>query len=102
MAGKMKTLEQRFARLQEIIAKLEQGSLSLDESIEVYAEGMKLTASCRETLSEMTAKVKAAREQALGFNAADKTQAVDPLSPQEPDFAKNTGSAEAPDGPAAG
>ncbi len=70
MAGKMKTLEERFTELQNIISKLEQGNLSLDASIEAYAQGMKLAASCRSTLDEMQAKVQAAREQALG-NAAN-------------------------------
>ena len=65
MAVKMKALEERFARLQEIITQVEQGSLSLDESIAAYAEGMKLASSCRQTLDELTAKVQAVREQAL-------------------------------------
>ncbi|MBO8415764.1 MAG: exodeoxyribonuclease VII small subunit [Proteobacteria bacterium] len=57
-----KALEERFAELQQIIEKLEQGTLPLDESIAAYARGMQLSASCRKTLDEMNEKVKKARE----------------------------------------
>ena len=69
--NKMHSLEERFAQLQEIISKLEQGNLSLDESIEAYTVGMKLAASCRSTLDEMQAKVQAAREQAQVVTATN-------------------------------
>lgn len=60
--NKNKALEERFAELQQIIEKLERGTLPLDESIAAYARGMQLSASCRQTLDEMNDKVKKARE----------------------------------------
>ncbi len=62
MEKKMKALEERFAELQQIIERLEQGSQSLDESIADYARGMQLAASCRRTLDEMNERVRKARE----------------------------------------
>lgn len=62
MEKKMKALEERFADLQQIIDRLEQGTQSLDESIADYARGMQLAASCRRTLDEMNARVQKARE----------------------------------------
>lgn len=42
--------EQAVKRLEEIVAKLEGGSLSLDESLKLYEEGAKLLDYCRKTL----------------------------------------------------
>ena len=42
--------EESMQALSEITAKLEQGGLSLEESVSLYAEGVKLAASCREEL----------------------------------------------------
>ena len=40
----------RLARLQEIVALLEEGSLPLEEGLALYKEGMGLSRACREQL----------------------------------------------------
>lgn len=50
------TYEEAKKRLEEIAAKLEQGAVSLDESIKLYEEGARLTAFCCEKLSNAELK----------------------------------------------
>lgn len=44
--------EQSMARLEQIVAKLEDGSLGLDESLKLFEEGTKLAAFCNESLDK--------------------------------------------------
>lgn len=53
------SLEENLNTLESLVKKLEKGDLPLDEAIEAYAEGMALSARCRERLDAMTAKVAA-------------------------------------------
>lgn len=43
--AKEQTLEQTFERLEDLIGKLEQEDISLEESFKLYKEGMKLVKS---------------------------------------------------------
>ena len=43
MARKKKTYEEAAERLEEIVEKLENSDVSLEESINLYKEGMELT-----------------------------------------------------------
>ncbi len=54
--GKM-TFEQALSRLEEIVRKLESGEVSLDESIEIYQEGILLSKQCSDMLQEAEGKV---------------------------------------------
>ena len=58
--GKEKELkfEDGLKRLEEIVAKLESGNLSLDESLKLFEEGVKLVRFCNERLAEAQQKVK--------------------------------------------
>ena len=49
--------EQAVKRLEEIVAKLEGGSLSLDESLKLYEEGAKLLYYCRKTLESAKQRI---------------------------------------------
>ena len=42
--------EPLYKRLEEIVARLEQGDLTLEESLALYEEGMKLARRCQELL----------------------------------------------------
>lgn len=44
--------EQSMVRLEEIVSKLEDGSLGLDESLKLFEEGTKLAAFCNEYLDK--------------------------------------------------
>ncbi len=50
MAEQDMTLEEMFARLDEIADRLDANDITLDESVKVYTEGMKLLARCKESL----------------------------------------------------
>ncbi|MBQ7132841.1 MAG: exodeoxyribonuclease VII small subunit [Oscillospiraceae bacterium] len=43
--------------LEEIVSKLESSELSLDESVELYTKGVKLSAQCRKSLDEANLKI---------------------------------------------
>ena len=50
--------EKAMERLEQIIDDLESGSLSLDESIKVFEEGVDLSKKCHKKLTEAETKVK--------------------------------------------
>lgn len=56
MAAKM-TYEQAMKRLEEIVEKLDDGSLPLEESIKLFEESTKLAAFCSDTLEKAKLKV---------------------------------------------
>lgn len=60
------TFEQRLARLEEIVERLESGDVGLDESLRLYAEGADLLKACRKTLGEAETKIAKLTETAGG------------------------------------
>jgi exodeoxyribonuclease VII small subunit len=52
-----KKFEQAMQRLEEIVEKLEKGELSLEDSLKVFEEGMKLVNFCSKKLEEAEQKV---------------------------------------------
>lgn len=52
------SFEDTYRRLEEIIQKLEEGSLSLDESVSLYEEGMQLAKHCGQKLDAAEIRVK--------------------------------------------
>lgn len=74
MTQKEYTFEQALARLEEIVRGLENGSLPLDKSIELFEEGNALVKLCTEKLDTAEQKVRILTESATGvteenFNA---------------------------------
>jgi len=49
--------EESLQRLEAIVAELEKGDISLDRSLELFDEGMKLSGSCRKELEAAEGKV---------------------------------------------
>ena len=58
--------ESRLTRLEEIVEKMENGELPLEESLKLFEEGVKLTKDCHKQLSDAELKVK----QLLGVDAS--------------------------------
>lgn len=56
-ARKKPTFEEAVARIEEIVNKLENEQVSLEESIKLYTEGMELSVICRQKLTEAEGKV---------------------------------------------
>jgi exodeoxyribonuclease VII small subunit len=51
------SFETRIERLEQILSSLEEGKLSLDEMINLYGEGMKLSLECREELENAKLRI---------------------------------------------
>ena len=53
----MASFEESLTGLEEIVAKLERGDLSLEDSVRLFEEGTRLSAECRRQLEEAEGKV---------------------------------------------
>ena len=60
------TFEQAFRELEETVAKLEAGELSLDESLALFQRGMVLAKQCGEMLDRAELRIKELVPQADG------------------------------------
>lgn len=52
------SFEKKLTRLEEIVQKMEAGEMSLDESLKLFEEGVKLSRDCNKELTEAEQKVK--------------------------------------------
>jgi exodeoxyribonuclease VII small subunit len=73
--------ESLYKRLEETVAKLEEGGLTLDESLALYEEGTKLARRCQELLQEAELRVTklqeefaAMREEAEPYTAGEEEE----------------------------
>ena len=57
MATKTKSFESQLNELEQIVDKLEQGDLSLEDSLAQFEKGIKLTKACQKTLDSAQQKV---------------------------------------------
>ncbi len=60
--AKREPFEQIYGKLEDRVNKLEQGGLSLEDSIALYEEGMTLARACQERLDEAELKITKLRE----------------------------------------
>mgnify|MGYP003609079513 CR=1 FL=1 len=56
--NQMTSYESNLARLRQVVESLERGSLSLEESLRLFEEGMRLSEVCDEQLAAVEARVK--------------------------------------------
>jgi exodeoxyribonuclease VII small subunit len=56
------TFEELFRRLEETVAKLEEGGLPLEQSLALYEEGMILAKRCQEMLDGAEVRIRQLRE----------------------------------------
>ncbi len=52
------SFEHSLSRLEKIVSSLEQGDVSLEESLKIYEEGIQLSKECMETLSKAELRIK--------------------------------------------
>lgn len=55
--AKEQTLDQSFEKLEEMIGKLEQEDIPLEESFKLYKEGMKLIKACNDKIDKVEKEV---------------------------------------------
>lgn len=51
------TFEENMNRLSKIVAELEKGDIPLEKAVELYGEGVKLSAECKKQLAEAQIKI---------------------------------------------
>lgn len=71
----MTDFEKSLQQLEDIVSKMEQGQLSLEQSLNAFEEGVKLTRSCQDSLrqaeqrvTELTAEGERLHQQTLEQN----------------------------------
>jgi len=57
MAEKPKTFEASLQKLEQIVTKLEEGDLSLEESLELFEDGVKLSRECQGKLDQAERRI---------------------------------------------
>lgn len=58
MAKQEPQFEEALAKLEQIVSAIERGEVSLEESIDKYAQGVKLIKQCRKILDTAEKKIK--------------------------------------------
>lgn len=76
----MASFEEQMTALEGVVERLERGELSLDESVRLFEEGVRLSRACKEQLDAAEGKIEVLAEQ----GQRGKMVAV-PLEMQEPD-----------------
>lgn len=51
------TFEENMERLGKIVAELEKGDIPLEKAVELYSDGVKLSAECKKQLAEAQIKI---------------------------------------------
>lgn len=72
-----KKFETALAKLEDIVKKLEQGDLPLEQSLRLFEEGVKLARDCSKRLDEAERKVEVLRKGRAG------TMTVEPFNEEE-------------------
>ncbi|HUF53748.1 MAG TPA: exodeoxyribonuclease VII small subunit [Dehalococcoidia bacterium] len=85
---KTDSFEAQYKKLEETVARLEAGNLTLEESLALYEEGAKLAKRCQELLRDAELRVSRLQEQfANGAGVIREEPAdYDPTPDDEPAF----------------
>ena len=65
----MASFEQQLTALEKVVERLEQGELSLDDSVRLFEEGMTLSAACKAELEAAEGKIQVLVERGNGAMA---------------------------------
>lgn len=57
MNAKAKTFESSLGELERIVRKLEEGEMSLEESLKLFEDGVKLSRECQERLNQAERRI---------------------------------------------
>jgi exodeoxyribonuclease VII small subunit len=74
MTEKLSTFEKKLNAIDDIVKQMEQGELSLDDSLKQYEKGIQLVRTCQSLLKEAEQKVQRLKDDTLiDFNPDDKS-----------------------------
>jgi exodeoxyribonuclease VII small subunit len=76
------SFEDLYRQLEETVSKLEQGGLSLDDSLEAYEAAVTLASECQRLLDEAELRITKLRE---SVHVADAQTTYDPGDPADDD-----------------
>src|SRR5438105_9510019 len=68
--ARLESFEESFRRLQEVVQRLSEGSLTLQEAMAAFEEGMSLADRCATMLDEAELRVKQVSDKALRAGSA--------------------------------
>lgn len=77
---KQPDFEASLERLEKIVDTLEEGELSLEESLKIFEEGVSLTRSCQKALDEAEQRVK---QLSINNGVAELVDADEDLDPDD-------------------
>ena len=89
MEEKQPTFESALAELEQIIADLESGELTLDESLERYERGIKALNACRKVLAQAEQKIQLLLRTSEGELKTQPFEAEDAPPPEPPKGEQN-------------
>ncbi len=85
--AKKPDFERSLARLEEVVQRLENANLSLDDAMKLFEEGVQLTRECQKQLAEAEGRVEILLKKADGKIVAEAFDSVaeqeEPPSPSE-------------------
>src|SRR5436190_15019513 len=79
------SFEESFARLQEVVTKLSEGNLTLQEALSAYEEGMALAERCAGMLDDAELRVKQVSDRAMRAGSASLADLDQEMRIQSPD-----------------
>ena len=88
MAQKNQTFESSLGDLEKIVRKLEDGELSLEESLKLFEDGVKLSRECQERLSQAERRIEILLKDSQGNLILQEINADNLNEPREPKIKK--------------
>lgn len=88
MTTKAKTFESSLGELEKIVRKLEDGDLSLEESLKLFEDGVKLSRECQERLNQAERRIEVLLKDSDGNLALQSLEAEDLRESSQPTIKK--------------
>ena len=88
MAQKNQTFESSLGELEKIVRKLEDGELSLEESLKLFEDGVKLSRECQERLSQAERRIEILLKDSQGNPILQEINAENLNEPSQPKIKK--------------
>ena len=84
MAQKNQTFESSLGELEKIVRKLEDGDLSLEESLKLFEDGVRLSRECQERLNKAERRIEVLLKDEKGNPILQEINADSLDEPREP------------------